>query len=124
MILYLLIQSNNNSPLQQAKLLSEEIQKISRPKQDVPGKYRYGWVTDGKSVYLRVNTDDMIPVGDGLNLTKLVLSLGNVSAEERIALMGYISSSNKVKFGHLIPSTSITKTYEQLLEENFFKTYD
>lgn len=118
--MYIKVTPNGNTSLEQAKLLSMELQRISRPNADTVTKYRYGWITKGDETILVIDADDMIPVGDGVDLTNLLAAMSNINGE-KAPLAAYIQSlvGQKVRFGDIIPSAVSVYTKNQLKAEGW-----
>lgn len=121
--MYIIITHNN--PLQQAKDVSRELFRISRPV-DAPSdvaKYLFGWVehpTDGR-VALRINQDQMIPVADDQDASALVdLLKDDASKQELLGLKELVDSSDRIRFGDIIPSVYDLKTHEEMENDGWF----
>jgi len=116
------------TPIDSCKGLNEELFNISRPTtikdpKDVT-KYLFGMLehpTTGQACLRDVDEEYMLFVNESVDLTTLLSYFPSAPQEEIDSLKAYLESSKgtKVRFGNLIPSTTIFISDEDIVNDGW-----
>ena len=115
--------------LEGAKTFSRELFKISRPVNDQSDvtQYLFGWITHPSTgeVALVVDEDQIIPVHPEKDVTTLMQMLNNDATESELQqLADYVSQTNQVRFGDIIPSGVIIRDHAEMETLGWFNYPD
>ena len=108
-----------------AKAITRELYNITAPLVTQEPYQKDGTVfgviehPDGIQFALQVDTEYNIPVSPLATLEKLVSLFPELTQEERFSLQSYILTNEKVSFGSIIPSTTIVRDQDYMIENGW-----
>ena len=108
-----------------AKAITRELYNITAPLVTQEPYQKDGTVfgviehPDGIQFALQVDTEYNIPVSPWATLEKLVSLFPELTQEERFSLQSYILTNEKVSFGSIIPSTTIVRDQDYMIENGW-----
>jgi len=100
--------------------ITRELYNISRPvliqAEGEAASTVFGIVVhpDGIQNALQVDTDYLIHVHPAAILERLVACFPELTSEERYSLSAYVQTNNKFPFGHIVPSTTTVRDYDEM----------